>query len=76
MSSVQACCSRAPVLSRPVRLSSKHATVYEGQSVDGMQRAVPRASRTQLRVQNFKFLKQLGLKKPGFLPDFGKVRKI
>jgi hypothetical protein len=24
-----------------------------------------------LRVQNFKFMKQLGLKKPAFLPDFG-----
>ena len=29
-----------------------------------------------LQVQNFKFLKEMGLKKPGFLPDFdfGKVR--
>ena len=26
-----------------------------------------------LHVQNFKFLKEMGLKKPGFLPDFGKV---
>ena len=26
-----------------------------------------------LQVQNFKFLKEMGLKKPGFLPDFGKV---
>ena len=24
-------------------------------------------------MQNFKFLKGMGLKKPGFLPDFGKV---
>lgn len=76
MSSVQACSGRAPVLLHPVRLGSKHATVYAGHSVGGMQRAAPRTSRKQLQVQNFKFLKQLGLKKPGFLPDFGKVRMI
>ncbi len=28
---------------------------------------------TTLHIQNFKFLKEMGLKKPGFLPDFGKV---
>ena len=33
-----------------------------------------RSGRTAaLQVQNFKFLKEMGLKKPGFLPDFGKV---
>ncbi|KAK9837688.1 hypothetical protein WJX74_003010 [Apatococcus lobatus] len=41
-----------------------------------MQRATPRASRKQLEVTNFKFLKQLGLKKPGFLPDFGKDKRL
>lgn len=30
--------------------------------------------RTTLQVQNFKFLKEMGLKKPAFLPDFGKVQ--
>lgn len=28
---------------------------------------------TTLHIQNFKFLKEMGLKKPAFLPDFGKV---
>ncbi len=28
---------------------------------------------TTLQIQNFKFLKEMGLKKPAFLPDFGKV---
>jgi len=32
--------------------------------------------RTTLQVQNFKFLKEMGLKKPAFLPDFGKVQPL
>ena len=28
---------------------------------------------TTLHIQNLKFLKEMGLKKPAFLPDFGKV---
>ncbi|CAK0739616.1 hypothetical protein CVIRNUC_001181 [Coccomyxa viridis] len=35
-----------------------------------------RSGRTAaLQVQNFKFLKEMGLKKPGFLPDFGKEKR-
>ncbi|CAL5223759.1 g6322 [Coccomyxa viridis] len=30
---------------------------------------------TTLHIQNFKFLKNVGLKKPGFLPDFGKEKR-
>ena len=33
-----------------------------------------RCARQSLTVQNFKFMKKLGLKKPEFLPDFGLVR--
>ena len=32
-----------------------------------------RTTRQQLVIQNFKFLKDLGMKKPAFLPDFGLV---
>ncbi|KAK9917218.1 hypothetical protein WJX75_001950 [Coccomyxa subellipsoidea] len=31
--------------------------------------------RAVLEVQNFKFMKELGLKKPAFLPDFGKEKR-
>ena len=37
--------------------------------------AGPRRSRSAVvEVLDFKFMKKLGLKKPEFLPDFGKVR--
>jgi len=39
--------------------------------------AGPRPSRSAVvEVLDFKFLKNLGLKKPEFLPDFGKVGKL
>lgn len=56
------------------QLGSSRASFYVGpQTLQGVQRRAPRVVRKQLEVTNFKFLKNLGLKKPGFLPDFGKV---
>lgn len=76
MTSLQASTGKMSPPAHAVRLSSVQANFYSGQGVHGVQRVAPRISRRQLQVTNFKFLKQLGLKKPGFLPDFGKVRLI
>lgn len=76
MTFLQATSGKMSPPTHAVYLSSVQATFYSGQGVQGVQRGASRTSRRQLQVTNFKFLKQLGLKKPGFLPDFGKVRLI
>ena len=59
------------------RLSQKQANVAAGTSMQLQQRTSTRTTTTSrpavVEVVSFKFMKKLGVKKPGFLPDFGKV---
>lgn len=56
------------------RLSQKQANVATGASINMQQRPSLRNNRPAVvEIVNFKFMKKLGLKKPEFLPDFGKV---
>lgn len=56
------------------RLSQKQACVATGASMQLQQRSSVCTSRPAVvEVVSFKFMKKLGVKKPGFLPDFGKV---
>ncbi|CAL8463530.1 g3064 [Coccomyxa elongata] len=52
---------------------------YRSQSPQAFRTKAPRLARAGrqavLEVQNFKFMKDLGLKKPAFLPDFGKEKR-
>ena len=55
-------------------LSQKQAHVATGASMPLQQRSIVGKSRPAVvEVVSFKFMKKLGVKKPGFLPDFGKV---
>ena len=55
-------------------LSQKQSSVLTGASLQLQQRSLVRTSRVAVvEVVSFKFMKKLGVKKPGFLPDFGKV---
>ena len=58
------------------RLSQKQANVATGASMQLRQSSSvqsPISRRAVVDVVAFKFMKKLGVKKPGFLPDFGKV---
>lgn len=55
-------------------LSQKQSSVVTGASMQLQPRSSVRTSRQNVvEVVSFKFMKKLGVKKPGFLPDFGKV---
>ena len=55
-------------------LSQKQASVATGARMQVQQRSSVCTSRPAVvEVVSFKFMKKLGVKKPGFLPDFGKV---
>lgn len=61
---------------KPLQFSARRAAFLTGRVVvAGQVRSQPRSRPSRLDVHNFKFLKDLGLKKPGFLPDFGLVRR-
>ena len=56
------------------RLSQKQSHVATGASMQLQQRSIVDKRRPAVvEVVSFKFMKKLGVKKPGFLPDFGKV---
>lgn len=54
-------------------------TSYRSQSPQAFKTKAPKLARAGrravLEVQNFKFMKDLGPKKPAFLPDFGKEKR-
>ena len=58
----------------PVSSGSGHKGAFFTASPVHHKQTSHRYARQSLTVQNFKFMKKLGLKKPEFLPDFGLVR--
>lgn len=65
-----ACAQHVPA--RPVDF--RRATFFEGTPMLATRNhALSNKRAAKLEVQNFKFMKDLGFKKPAFLPDFGLV---